>query len=47
MKSEQINPFLQALVTVLGQFGLQPVNKGAMQLKSGLTIDKEVTTVLG
>lgn len=47
MNNEYIAPFLQAVTNVLDPLGIAPISQGPTRVKSGLNIDREITTVVG
>lgn len=47
MNAKLINPFLVAVETILGQFGVTEIRKGAVSVKEEMVIDQDVTTFVG
>ncbi|KNY29714.1 chemotaxis protein CheX [Pseudobacteroides cellulosolvens] len=47
MDIKYINPFLQALVKVLGEFGISDVTKSGLKKKEKMHVDMDITSVIG
>ncbi len=47
MDIKYINPFLQALVNVLGEFGINDVTKSELKKKEKMHVDMDITSVIG
>lgn len=47
MDARYINAFLEALVSVLGNFGVTDVKKGSIIKKENMHVDMDITSVIG
>jgi chemotaxis protein CheX len=47
MDANRVNPFLQAVVSVLEQFGINGIRRAGISVKENMAIDKEVTAFIG
>lgn len=47
MKAEQLNPFITALVDILGQYGITGIDKQSVELKDEMIITQDVTAFIG
>lgn len=47
MDVKYINPFLEGLVNVLGNFGITGVKRGSILKKDNMHVDMEITVVIG
>jgi len=47
MDVKYINPFLEAVVSVLGNFGISDVKRSSIQKKETMHVDLDITSVIG
>ena len=47
MEIKYINPFLEALVSTLGQLGIGEVKRGEMRKKERMIVDMDITSIIG
>ncbi len=47
MDVKYINPFLQALIKILEQFGITDIKKGGLKKKDSMQVDMDITSVVG
>jgi len=47
MNAQLINPFLVAVESILSQFGVADIRKGAVMLKEEMVIERDVTAFVG
>ncbi len=47
MDAKYINPFLEALKKVLGNFGVTNIKRDSVQMKENMNVDMDITSVVG
>ena len=47
MDVKYINPFLEALVSVLGSFGVTDIRRGSIQKKENMHVNMDITSLIG
>ena len=47
MDIKYINPFLEAVVKILGEFGIQDIKKGKIVVKDSMRVDLDITSIVG
>jgi len=47
MKAEYVNPFLEAVINILGEFGIEGIKRGNIFKKDRFYVSMDITSVIG